>query len=427
MMLSLSLIVESAFSSNVALIWSGELQLTLDPVEVVYDPETKQNITNVTTDFDGLPSVTSSQDNKLWLVWQTDVTGNDDVFYKVLSNTWSNDTQLTSDAANDFGPCVLQTADGKIWVFWASVRTGNNEVFYRTTSNGGASWSTETQITNDARSDRSPAVYQMSDGKLWLVWSRKTGTTNEDLFYKTFDGAVWSDETQLTTNTKYDRMPSIVQTSNGKIWVFWGQENPSTQERQVYYKVSVDNGASWSGETAFTTDSNDNADPAVFREMDGTVWIFWSSSRRTQTATSDIFYKNSTDNGVTWSSRFQFTTDSEDDTWPTAVQRMDKSIWIVWTSTRADPVYGEFNVDLYVKATLLGDVGGTGNPRVPDGYIDITDLNIISRALTTTPSSPPGTGWNQWNPDCDFTLDNLIDVDDLYIAGKNFGRNAFGA
>jgi len=412
------------------IIWADERQLTFDPVYWMIDPDTGKNITYYETDFDALSSVAATKDSKIWIVWQTDETGDDEIFYKVYNmktGKWTNDTQLTSHPNYDVGPSILQTSDGKIWVFWTTNRVGNYEIFYTTTSDNGASWSTETPATTDPRSDVSPAVAQASDGKIWLVWSRKAATGNQDIYYKTYNGTSWSDDVQLTTHTNLDETPAVMQAKDGKIWVFWSRSMPDALT-QIWYK-SFD-GSSWSSETQLTTEEKDNMDPAAFVEQDGTIWVMWQSKEQTGQATWDLFYKISLDNGTTWSLPIQFTTHKEDDLWPSATQAPDKSFWIVWTSNRPDS-NGNDNVDLYLKFSFPGDV--TGPSGVPDGIIDVLDLDAIKKAMPTTPSSlgqdPPGQAappweWGEWNPNCDLYVDGTINILDLVIAAVNYGRHA---
>jgi len=407
----LMLITISPFSianpSGGPIIWSAERQFTFDPTFTYWEPEPPPGHweTIYYTDIDMMPSITATRDNTIWIAWQTDETGNDEIFYKYRWNgIWINDTQLTFNPSNDFGPAILETLDNKIWVFWASDRTGNDEIFYKTTSNNGDSWSTETNATYDPRSDVSPAVAQANDGKIWLVWARRTATNNQDIFYKTYDGISWTDETQLTTNTNLDELPSVDQATDGKIWVFWSQFMPDGYQ-QLWCKNF--DGSTWSSETQLTTETKDHMDPSAFVEKDGTIWVFYQVKEQRTSATWDIFYKISLDNGNTWSSPAQFTSDSSDDTDPSAVQAPDKSLWVVWTSNRLDS-NGNNNVDLYVKVSLLGDIN-------QDGIIDMTDLNTIKRAMPSTPSDA------RWNPECDLNIDNQINILDLVIASVNYG------
>jgi len=405
------------------IIWSGEYQLTFDPTCTYEDPETHKNITEIYDDFDGMPSITATKDNKIWVVWQTDQTNNFEIFYKIYGSGWSNDTQLTNDPNSDFAPSIVQTSDGKIWGFWSNNRTGNNEIFYKTSVNNGASWSADMPLTNDTRQDINGAVTE-ANGKIWVVWTRSVTTTNDELFYKTFDGSAWSPETQLTNNTNVDTIPAIMQANDGKIWVFWQRFVPDAKggHFQIFYKTF--DGSSWSNDTQLTFDTDkENQNPTAFQARDGTIWLFWALKVQSPSAAFDLWFKTSVNNGATWSASNQFTTDPAEDIYPAAAQAKDKSIWIVWTSTRPDPVYNIDNIDLYYKTTLLGDI--TGPSGVPDGSIDIYDLAAIARAAGTDPIHfPTGTGWNEWNPNADLNADNVVNVFDLFIAGKNYGRTA---
>jgi len=408
------------------LIWGSEWQLTFDPVvtETTWDPWWKKNITitYVLVDFDGLSAIAQAQNGGMWIVWVSDVTGNDQLFYKVCTGPWTDDKQLTNNTYDDIAPSIIQASDGKIWVAWSSNRTGLYDVYYKTTSNNGQTWSQETLAVSNPNDDNSPALLQAQDGKIWLVWARNVTSTNHELFYKIYDGISWSPETQLTNNPNLDQMPAIMQTSDSKIWVFWHRMPLPDEHFQLFYKTF--DGSNWSSETQLTFDTKkDNVDPTVFQAKDGTIWLFWAVKEQAPTAGFDLWFKTSTNNGATWSASTQFTTNSADDMWPTAMQAKDKSIWIVWTSLRPDAVYNTDNVDLYYKTTLLGDI--TGPTGVPDGSIDIYDLAAIARASGTNSAMLPwGTGWNQFNPDADLNVDNFVNVFDLFIAGKNYGRTA---
>jgi len=95
-------------------------------------------------------------------------------------------TQVTAAAQDDFDPTLLQAADGKLWVVWHSYRSGNADLWYKTSSDNGATWSTDTQLTTDTSMHYAPALAQSSAGKLWLAWFSYR-SDNYDLWYKTFD------------------------------------------------------------------------------------------------------------------------------------------------------------------------------------------------------------------------------------------------
>jgi hypothetical protein len=70
----------------------------------------------------------------IWAFWRSTESGNDDIWYKRYSrasDSWGNDTPLTTDSAGDYEPFALEDQDGTIWVFWVSQRSGNYDIRYR--------------------------------------------------------------------------------------------------------------------------------------------------------------------------------------------------------------------------------------------------------------------------------------------------------
>jgi len=417
MMVNIAFLPRANASNYLKVIWSGETLFTVDPTFTYYEPEIKKNITIYYTPADEWPSVMATRDNQIWVAWQSEVPPENplkfEIVYKVFNGNWGNMTQLTNNASVDVKtPAIIQTLDNKIWIFWEANETGNYDIFYKTTSDGGATWSNEIKVTNDSRRDSSPALTVTSDGKLWLVWSRQVNLTTyqENIFYKTYNGATWSNETQLTTVNAIDQLPSITQTKDGKVWVFWSRN--MTNVYNIFYKIY--NGTAWSGDSQLTTDTKYiNFDPTAFVERDGTLWLFWELKSTQISSNYNLYYK--TYNGTWWPTQ-QFTNDNSNENEPTATITPDQSMWVIWTSDRVDPNSNP-NIDLYLRRSMLGDVN-------KDGWIDNNDLSIIAKALATDSSMLPyGTGWNQYNPNCDLNADNKINIIDLSIAALNFGQH----
>ena len=123
--------------------------------------------------------------------------------------------------------------------------------------------------------DHSPAITETNDGKIWLVWhsdrDENDDLFNDDLFYSTSDdgGLTWSADTQLTVHTGNDRYPAIAQMADGKVWVVWYGCRPHCQ---VWYKTSSDGGTTWSQEARLTQGFS-IAYPAIAQTPDGRVWV----------------------------------------------------------------------------------------------------------------------------------------------------------
>ena len=328
-----------------AVTWSSDIRLTTD----------------VNGDWD--PSAMQANDGKIWVAWYSDRTGNHDIFYKIRSgSSWSGDVQLTDDPNDDVNPSILQAMDGKIWVVWDSDRLGsfNYEIYYKTSANSGASWSADTRLAFNSSRDSYPSIMQSTDGKIWVFWSSWRNVTVEppdptyvstaNIFYKVSSdsGQTWSDDTLIVTdyknNYRYDLYPSCMQVANGSVWMMWTKQKEG-QGGDIYYKIF--NGTHWSSETTLVVVAGDDSRPSIMQTKNGRIWVFWHTDRNTK---NDIYYK--VFDGL-WSGDIKFTTAIEDDDWPSAMQSSDLTIWVFWTSPR----YPNLVYDIFYRTGMeLHDV-----------------------------------------------------------------------
>ena len=196
------------------------------------------------------------------------------------------------------------------------------------------------------------------DGGIWVVWHRPVAG-NIDLFYKTSpdNGLTWSTDTLLTVDPGWDANPSIIQTVDGKIWVVW--QSDRFENYDIFYKTSSDGGLSWSSETQLTTDPDWDEMPSIEEARDGTLWLVWSSYR--QGNQYDLYYKTSSD-GVSWSPDTQLTFVSEDDLSPSITSTDEGKVWVTWP--RETPT----DFDLYYRtsdATPFHDISITNVTASP--------------------------------------------------------------
>jgi len=285
---------------------------------------------------------------------------------------WGPETQLTTDVANDLNPGgreIMQDAAGRIWFVWASNRMGNYDIFYKTSSDGGSTWTDDTQLTTHTAIDDTPSIIQTSDGSIWVVFlSWRSGSSNPDIYYVTSSdgGAAWSSATRLTTDSGFDLNPSIVQLSDGTIFVAWQSDRiwvwdpeagAEIPQDDIFYKTSSDGGSTWTADTRLTTNTKDDSNPSVTQVTDGKIWVTFVSNRLDP---RDIYYKTSSNGGSTWSADTQLTTYSGDDWAPSITQTGDGKIWVMFHSQRNG------NWDIYYKTTSNRGVNWTPDIRLTD-------------------------------------------------------------
>lgn len=332
------------------------------------------------------------------LVWQSVRYGAEfpDIYYKVNAGFgWSEDFPLTVDAAQDLSPTLVKLANGTLLVIWSSNRAGNFDLY--SSSYNGTYWSLQKPIAVNPADDHTPAAIVDRSGTLWLVWMR-----NSDLYYMTNSRGVWSGEARLTNDPHSDRNPSITATKDGRLWILWDSPRTSGVDTDIYARV-FDAGV-WGPELRLTTSIDYDWHPAVVQDRDGTIWVFWSRDLPLggMMFQTELYYKTSTDNGLSWSGETRLTVDSSslepvEDDFPVAIQSSDKRLWLFFESTR------DGNFEIYLFKTIqipTHDVGisraslSASRVRVGDSVTIVVDLknfgdwsetfNFQVRANTTT-------------------------------------------
>lgn len=278
------------------------------------------DVVQVTTDpaDDTAPALTQTTDGKLLTVYVR----NGHLWSRTSTDsgaTWGGETQVTNGCCR-YNPSLARAADGTLWL--AYDRDG--DIWYRTSSDQGASWMAETKLPTDPDStnDFDPVIFQTADGKLWVVWySYYRADYNHSLWYKTSvnGGATWSADTQLTSHA-YDYAPAATVTEDGRVvvvWNRWGSE--------LWQRSSSDGGATWSAEARIVECCRYKPNlTAIGRDL-------WLINERD----GDIWYRISANGGDIWSDEVQFTFFRGGDNAPAAVALASGSVGIAWQSDRS--------------------------------------------------------------------------------------------
>ena len=429
------------------------------------------------------PTMAQMKNGTIFLVWDTNRTGNFEVFYKTFyAGTWSPDHPLTNNTLDDTGPHILAPKDGSLWLVWQrNLAVGtvvDFDVFYKVLRSG--VWSNEQDITNNPAPDLLPSVSQIKDGRIWITWARYfSASVSHEIFYKTYDGSTWSSEVQLTSDPRINLSPNIVQDRDGTIWCFWSKELslPGSQyEDELYYKTSVDNGATWSSDTQLTFDPgtgtpiNNDEPSAIQVSSDKRLWLAFSQNPYDLTTdtqdweimlmTSDQIFTHdvavrSAVTGPTPIRTWQNETvaslvanfgDYQESLHVSFILNqtivlgsvninlapgLSAIVGLTWNATKSSVNYGK-----YLSGVKVDPVPGETLGNIPDntlssgcmqvlipgdidknGIVNITDAAILTYAWKSTP------GTAKWNPDADINRNGIVDITDAAILSKNWKKS----
>lgn len=179
-----------------------------------------------------------------------------------------------------------------------------------------------------------------------VVWC-DTRYINPQVYYirSTSGGEEWQDEIQLCTTESNAENPgvSIAGVMNPVVHVVWDDDRDENKE--IYYKRSSDWGVTWSDDIRLT----DTPDASVRPNLHGCVCcgtdvrIAWVEEQNSE---ADIFYKYSDDNGLTWSDNIPITDDDhmQDDPNLTFCRADVQVVWTDFRNGKAE-VWGRHSTD----------------------------------------------------------------------------------
>lgn len=269
--------------------------------------------------------------NELHVVWY-DLAGsnNDEIFHKRSTDgglTWEDDIQLTNNPAQSWNPAVAVNGP-VVHVVWLDTRD-NYEIYYKRSVDAGVTWSEDTQLTNNPAYSDFPSV-AVSGQNVHLVWYdfRDGGTTGEIYYKQSTDGGLtWGADTRLTNDPAYSRAPCIA-VAGQNIHVVW--EDERNINRQVYYKRSTDGGLTWGAEIPLTEDYYQSRGPSV-ASSGQYVHVTWDDFRNGPAP--EIYYKHSIDGGLTWEQDYSITNHETGANYP-SIAVSGPNIHLVWYDYR---------------------------------------------------------------------------------------------
>jgi len=423
------------------------------------------------------PSVAQLRNGTLLLSFASNRTGNFDIFLKRLSPAtgWSSDQQMTLNTADEKVSSIVAASDGSLWLFWdRTIGPTAANIFYKVWRAG--SWSAEAALTSDASNieNLEPSGFQMSDGSVWMVWSRMDTSSNlSNVYYKTYRSGVWSSSVQLTSTTNQDHHPHISQDGNSTIWVTWNRElsvSSTVFQNDIFYTYSVTGGSSFIPEVNLTNDVGcssvcaEDLMPSLAQLKDGRVYLFWSTNRDPQNywdlyfdttnpqpfhnmaltalsaspmtiLTSGTIIVNVTvaNTGTFPESFWLFVKATNVSSRTIAAQFLSLAagqimpLSINWNTNGIPPAKYKLSANIATPSNeneiVTGDNSMTGGilwllppgDITMDGRVDILDGAAVAYAFGSRPGSP------LWNPRADLTGDGVVDILDASIVALWYG------
>lgn len=268
----------------------------------------------------------ASEGNMVHVVWEEGRHGaSRQLYYKRSTDkgvNWGPDTRLTDNIGNSIQTNVAVSGQF-VHIVWRDSHHGNPEVYYRRSTDGGISWEPEVRISNNPDGTRYPMV-AVSGQTVHVVYDDERNGGTEIYYRRSADfGATWGAETRLTNMAGASYFCSIA-VYGLNVHLSW-EDSRDGPNREIYYKRSTDGGISWGADTRLTNDPAKSYFSSI-AASEQVVHVMWNDERD---GNMEIYYKRSSDGGATWGTDTRMTNNATESEMA-CVTVFGQSVHLVW-------------------------------------------------------------------------------------------------
>src|SRR5215207_7857234 len=285
-------------------------------------------------------SKTLSGNDSVYVVWSDNATGNGDIYIKRSvdnGTSFGNIENLSTNPGNSTAAQIAAYQDN-VYVVWEDATTGNGDIYFkRSVDNGTSFGNTENLSNNTSYSDLFHTA--ISGSNVYVVWS-DNATGNGDIYFKRSvdNGTSFGNTENLSTNPGNSTAAQIAAYQDN-VYVVW--EDATTGNGDVYFKRSVDNGTSF-GNTENLSNDNGKSYGAQIVISENNIYVVWADD---STGNGDIYFKRSVDNGTSFGSTQNLSTNPGNST-AAQIAAYQDNVYVVWE----DATTG--NGDIYFKRSV---------------------------------------------------------------------------
>ena len=267
------------------------------------------------------------------------------LFYRRTTDggvTWEASRAMTSSSSNIADQAVARHSSGRVTIAWTGYSTGR--LYMRTSADSGVTFGSARYIASTSNWEpgthpfyRSGPALAIGTGATYVAYLSARNTMS--VRRSTDQGATWSAPTRISSST--DEGFGLIASGNSAILAY---TSTASGTMQAVYRRTTDKGATWSGGRALSASTNSRfSTTPMFTLQAGVLAVVFKHGRP---GDSPIWYRQSTDFGLTWTplSRvsLEHVTDSDPD--PGGVALLDGLKLVGYNENR-----GEGSEGLWVR------------------------------------------------------------------------------
>ena len=343
-------------------------------------------------------------------------------------NTWSSIKLISNDSSALAMIPRMFVNQSNVHMIWDDYRNGDGEIYYRRSLDGGMTFDNGQGLDQDRRITYSPSTVseiQISGDKsnISVVWAdERNGYMNWDIYWMISkdNGYTWEDglgnvnsDRRLTT-TGADEAAIAMKGSNIYIAYIDPAPGPVYSLNFIY---STDSGINWAVPQLLSGPVSVMGHPDIAIDGDN-ISIVWQD-RRDDEIHEQLYYKNSTDAGLTWNSDLRMTYNLTRKSQGSDIKIVNGTTHIIWhdifPGSNREVLYKRypdfpplptFKIPVVAGWNLISTPLIPVSSALPSALLDNDGDTTWDRAQWYDPYDA-GNHWKQFNSGWNFSLNDL--------------------
>jgi hypothetical protein len=399
----------AAKGDTIHIVWWQELFLKSYHEEVFYSRSTDGGktwgasiaLSDVDDSISTSPQITA-YDNYVHVFWANFGTGADRTIYYRRSTdagqSWLPKQVIKKSSVGSTGGGQRTTArDGILYLTYSWGDEYEADMYLRRSTDHGESWEEETIM--DSVCGLMYRDLASNSGGLHMVGQGSYGAAYEIFYYRSPDfGETWSSCVPIShLDDIHSQWPAISADDSGGVYVTWFdyKYSPYGWTGDIFLRRSTDNGETWEPIISLTDEHRGVASDVWADSF--AVHVVWHDERFSDSLNAEIYYRRSSDRGVSWLPEVRLTAASGNSDGP-AITTSWHGVHVTWTDSRDS----SYNDVFYKKGKpyFLGDVND-------DNIVNVSDVAYIINYLFI------GGPWPEIIQSGDVNNDNKVNTADV--------------
>ncbi|WP_148685380.1 hypothetical protein [Candidatus Nitrosocosmicus hydrocola] len=233
---------------------------------------------------------TDSSENKVFVVWEDNLFGQNRMNYDILLKTSNDSGQTFGDVVNlsnntGFSEHPQMAVKGKnVYIIWADDTSLNRDIYFISSNDSGQTFGDVVNLSNNTADSYNQEI-SVSGNNVYVVWQDAQkftqGNSSISFISSNDSGQTFGDVVNLSNNAGKTSFPKI-SSSQENVYVAWNIDSndrsivgANNMEDGIFFVKSPDNGSSFDEEIRLNTDEKPGE--LQIDASENNVYVIWGS------------------------------------------------------------------------------------------------------------------------------------------------------